>query len=332
MPGLDSEVDSPEVDAMSASSPGRVPGRPGIGVRVRRTVALGCVLMALAGCSGSVAPSRTPASETPPTGFTPLAVDDRMALLHVPDDLLPGPTAVVMALHGYTSDAAEVVEYFRLRELADERGFVVVAPQGTTDADGERFWNASRACCDFDGSEVDDSAHLDRVLEVVAEIVPVEEARVFVVGHSNGAFMAHRLVCDHADRVAAIAAVAGGFDTDATCAPARPVSVLQVHGVADDSILFEGGAINGRPYTSARQTIGRWAGADGCPAEATEGAAFDADAAVPGDDVTPQVWGPCRDGTAVALWAIEGGGHVPALTDTVTASLVDWLAEHARRA
>lgn len=112
-----------------------IPGRPGIGARIRRALALGCALVVLAGCGGSVPPGRTPASEAAPTGFTPLAVDDRMALLHVPDDLPPSPAAVVMALHGYTSDAAEVVGYFRLRDLADERGFVVVAPQGTTDAE-----------------------------------------------------------------------------------------------------------------------------------------------------------------------------------------------------
>ncbi len=315
---------------MLASIPGRDLCRPGIGACIRQAVAFGCAVVVLAGCGGSVPPGRTPASEAAPTGFTPLAVDDRMALLHVPDDLPPGPAAVVMALHGYTSDAAEVVGYFRLRDLADERGFVVVAPQGTTDADGERFWNASQACCDFDATGVDDSAHLSRVLDVVATILPVDPARVFVVGHSNGAFMAHRLACEHADQVAAIVSLAGALDAEAACGPSRPVSVLQVHGVADDSILYEGGAINGRRYTSARETAARWGLANGCASDGLVGDPVDGAADVSGADLTPTTWDACREGAAVALWTVEGGAHVPALTPTATASFVDWLEDHAR--
>ena len=155
---------------------------------------------------------------------------------------------------------------------------------------------------------------------------------MYVVGHSNGAFMAHRLACDHADQVAAIVSLAGAMDTDAACDPAEPVSVLQVHGDADDTILYGGGEINARPYTSAAATVARWRSADACSGDARTGARLDADASVAGDDLTPTTWSDCRGGTEVSLWTIAGAGHIPTLTPAFSAALVDWLEAHHRAA
>ena len=291
-------------------------------------VALLITALGLAGCS----PTVPAASVTPEvTAVAALEVDGRPVVLHVPETLDPAvPSALVVVLHGYTGSASGTIDYFGLRALADERGFLVAAPQGTTDPEGKTFWNASAACCNFHGSQVDDSGHLDRVITAVGEAHPVEEGRVYVVGHSNGAFMAHRFACDHADRVAAIASLAGALDVDAHCAPSRPVSVLQVHGEADDSILFDGGEIDGDRYTSARDTVAVWRRLDGCGAAGHPQGPWDADGAVPGDDLTSLSWTGCRAGTDVALWTIEDGGHVPALTAGFTAALYDWLEARAR--
>ncbi len=294
-----------------------------------------CALVLLSGCVSSAAPEQTqrsdPDAASSGTLTTTVQVDDRPVKLYIPPTRPSGTTAsLVVVLHGYTGDAAGAVDYFGLRPLADRRGFVIAAPQGTTDSQGNTFWNASRACCNFQGSEIDDSAFLSRVIATVVSTQGIDPSRVYVIGHSNGAFMAHTLACEHADQVAAIASLAGAMDVDGACDPTEPVSVVQVHGDADDTIFYGGGRIDGRSYTSAAATVDRWRNADGCSGAALPGAPLDADASVPGADLSPITWSGCRGGAEVALWRITGANHVPALTPAFSAALVDWLEAHHR--
>ena len=297
-------------------------------------IGIACALVLLAGCVAGVSQTQTsiPASEpSRAMGTTTITVGDRSVLLYVPAGRQSGTlAALVVVLHGYTGEAAGAVEFFGLRPLADQRGFVIAAPQGTTDSEGHTFWNASRACCNFQGSTVDDSGYLSRVIATVVSTQRIDPSRVYVAGHSNGGFMAHRLACEHADQVAAIASLAGAMDADAECAPAEPVSVLQIHGKADETILYDGGEIDGKPYTSAAETLAVWRRADGCPDDSRPGAPLDADANEAGDDLSPTLWAHCRAGTEVALWTIAHGSHIPALTPAFTAALFDWFEAHQR--
>ncbi|MDQ7993750.1 MAG: PHB depolymerase family esterase [Propionicimonas sp.] len=300
---------------------------------VARLVAALAAALVLVGCGQPAPPTGTsvpePAIRPGSTGTVELG--DRPFGLHVPSGYdRTRPTALVVALHGYTSNATEAYDFFGLA-AADPRGILVALPEGSANPQGERFWNASAACCDFSGSGVDDVAYLTGVIEKVGQGYAVDPRRVFVVGHSNGGFMALRLACDAADVVAAVASVAGAMDVDGECAPAVPVSVLQVHGDSDDTIGIEGGEINHAGYTSAAVTTGRWRELDACPAGGPEpGPELDADADVPGDDLTRQGWTGCASGSEVALWTIGGGGHVPSLTPAFTAALLDWSEANAR--
>jgi len=303
-------------------------------VRPARIITLALALVLLAGCVVGAAPQparmSSPASATPGE-YTTVDVAGRPVHLYTPATPGSGTArGLVVVLHGYTGDAARTVDFFGLRALAGRRGFVIAAPEGTTDSQGNTFWNASRACCNFQGSDVDDSGFLSRVIDTVVAAQALDPSRVYVVGHSNGGFMAHTFACEHADQVAAIASLAGAMDTDAACHPAQPVSVLQVHGTADDSILFNGGEINAQPYTSASATVARWRTADRCRGDVRTGPRLDADANVVGKDLTATTWTTCQDGTEVALWTIAGGSHIPTLTPAFTAALVDWLEAHHR--
>jgi polyhydroxybutyrate depolymerase len=299
-------------------------------------VMLLCLVALVAGCVAGTPPAPTPTRLSSTAVTTPAAetieVGGRPVLLRLPPDRAPGSTtALVVVLHGYTGEAAQAVAFFGLGRLAQARGWVLAAPQGTTDSDGRTFWNAARACCDFHGSAVDDSAHLSAVISTLVATQQVDPERVYVIGHSNGGFMAHRMACEHADQVAAIASLAGALDSDAECRPSRPVSVLQVHGTADDTIAYGGGEIAGREYTSAAGTTARWRRTDACTADGRSGTRLDAEATVPGAETRATTWTGCRGGTEVALWTIRKGGHVPMLTPAFTSALFDWLEQHRRR-
>jgi pimeloyl-ACP methyl ester carboxylesterase len=80
---------------------------------------------------------------------------------------------------------------------------------GQQDRRGHRFWSATDACCNLDGLAVDDVAYLRAVIRDVSARHAVDPRRVFIVGHSNGGFMAHRMACEASDLVAAVVSLAG---------------------------------------------------------------------------------------------------------------------------
>jgi polyhydroxybutyrate depolymerase len=244
------------------------------------------------------------------------------------------PVPLVVLLHGYTANGTTQANYFGLLALADKEKFLLAYPDGTRDRLGNRFWNATDACCDFFHSGVDDVAYLDAVIDDIAARYPVDPASVFVVGHSNGAFMAHRYACDRAARVAAIVTLAGmQWKDQAHCQAGSPVSVLHVHGRNDETIKYDGGYTPAAAYPGAVETVGDWAAHDGCSGElATTGRKRDLDRTVAGDETGEQAYSGCPAGVGIALWTIEGGGHVPAFTDDWAGAIWAFMATHRKPA
>lgn len=208
---------------------------------------------------------------------------------------------------------------------------MLAIPNGTRDHTGKLFWNATDACCDFDDDKksVDDVAYLDAIVDDVARRAALDASRVYVIGHSNGAFMAHRYACDRSARVAAIVALAGVPPNDATACAGKNVSVLQVHGDADTIIAFEGGRSfgNGAPYPSAEVAVASWAKRDACGATRHSEGAIDLDLGLAGAETTRESYD-CPDGLAVSLWRMRGGGHVPRFDARFANAAVDFLLKH----
>ena len=244
-------------------------------------------------------------------------LDDRPYDLFVPPGYSAGtPTPLVIMLHGYSASADLQEAYFRLRPAAEAEGFLYARPDGTKDNLGNRFWNATDACCNLGHADVDDVAYLTAVLDDIEASYTVDRKRVFVVGHSNGGFMAHRLACDRADRIAAIVSFAGATWADPSlCTPSRPVSMLQIHGTADAVILYNGGRSVGAdgPYPAASTTAATWRRKNGCTGTAAAGR-IDLAADVLGAETTVDRASGCPAGGAVELMSIQGGSHVPALS------------------
>ena len=235
---------------------------------VRRTrVATGGLLLVApsAACSGSssapASGSRSGSAHGSPSGTPVPTGGQRPVTVRVPSGYRTGsPAPLLVLLHGYTSDATAVDDYFHLQPVLDERGVLYVVPNGTPDRAGDQFWNATDAGCDLYHSGVDDSGYLQDVIHQAQDRYSVDPRRIFVVGHSNGGFMAYRMACDHSDTVAAIVSVAGAMYDDAKkCSAAQPVSVLQVHGTSDRTVPYQGGTIDGIKVPGAMTTVVDWA-------------------------------------------------------------------------
>jgi polyhydroxybutyrate depolymerase len=258
---------------------------------------------------------------------------DRPVRLELPlvyDCLKGGPLLVV--LHGYTGTGPGTVEYFGLKAEAEKRGLLYLAPDGTKDGSGNQFWNATSACCNFAKTLIDDSAYLSKLIDEVQTEWNVDKKRVFVIGHSNGGFMAYRMACEHRTQISAIVSLAGAMTNDgANCPGGEEVSVLQIHGTADETIMFDGGSIIGNPYPSAKVSVLDWVTSNGCsPAEKKSTTLLDLDANLTGNDTSQVSYTGCKNSTEVGFWTINGGVHTPKLSTSFATAVVDFFYAHPK--
>ncbi|HTR49857.1 MAG TPA: hypothetical protein VMJ10_04060 [Kofleriaceae bacterium] len=276
--------------------------------------------LVLAACSSS-----SPKA-LPPTVFG----GDRPATLQVPAELDGGKVdtgrqyPLVMVLHGYGASGFVQEAYFGMNMIAPANLGFVIAPDGLTDSTGNEYWNADPACCDFDHANPDDSGYLGGLIDDIEAAWPaVDPGAMLVIGHSNGGYMAYRMACDHADTVTNIIVLAGAAASDpSTCNPTLPVAVLHMHGTADTEV----------PYVpNAAASVMQWAGHDGCATTTTAGANVDLDQGIPGAETTTESYDDCPPGTAVDLWSIQGGTHIPSLDQPVFAPMMMQYFQAHRR-
>ena len=114
---------------------------------------------------------------------------------------------------------------------------------------GERQQNTGGHC------RSDDASYIRGLVNEAKLRCSIDERRVYLLGHSNGGFMAYHMACEAGDIITAIASLAGTtFVSDESCRGTGPVSVLQIHGTADRTIVYEGN----RYYPGAVETVERW--------------------------------------------------------------------------
>ncbi len=245
------------------------------------------------------------------------------------------PVSLVLMLHGYGSDALQTNVLFGLQYLVDDDNLLLALPEGTVDADGKKFWNATDACCDFGKTGVDDVKYLLDLVKELRQWYAVDPKRIWVVGVSNGGFMALRLGCEAADVFAGVISYAGAGWLDASkCNPTAPVAVLQIHGTADTTVPYQGGtlSVGSAPIPSAMKTTSDWAQRNGCgssPDATAPPIDFDADQA--GAETKITSWTGCTKNGATRLLSIEGSPHVSlGITKNFPSYAWTFMSEHAK--
>ncbi len=231
--------------------------------------------------------------EPPQIGRITLGGVERTYVVFRPPSLNPKQQApLIIAMHGYTVDTSWMESTTHFDDLATRDGFVVVYPQGLDNA-----WNAGR-CCGHDS--IDDVGFIRTVIDRLVADEHVDPKRIFATGMSNGGLMAQRLACEAADRITAIASVSGSLVSE-PCNPSRPIAVLEMHGLEDDLVPYQGGAVAGlTDFPPTMSNMQDWASRDGCAASAAQSQE---------GITTIYSWSACRDGSSVVLEAIAGAGH-----------------------
>ncbi len=212
---------------------------------------------------------------------------------------IPAGTHVplLVGLHGGLGSGDRFAEKTGLEDLARQEKFVALFPDGN---DGT--WNAGGCCGKAARLQTDDVGFLAALITLIEQEAPIDPSRVFMTGHSNGAMMAFRFGCERAGLVKAIAPVAGSLEIP-SCTPSRGVSVLAIHGDADQSHPIGGGqgadSIARVNFRSMAETMAMWTGAMKCAPPVTSVAG----------PLTTTDWKSCKDGTLARYIIIAGAGH-----------------------
>ncbi len=257
------------------------------------------------------------------------------SVLVAPVEFVDGETPLVVSLHGFGGDSAGHSAYVPLHERVNSDGFALLLPDGQLDGQGNRFWNPTDKCCEGGKTGEDDVAYLS---ELVAEARTIQDfGPVYFFGYSNGGFMSYHMACKGLPGLRAVASLAGtSYVEDSSCEGAPPVSVLHIHGTADDAILYQGSEVgpdrsgDGERafFAGAEEMVARWGRRAGCdwPEAPRAYSTFDLDRYVPGPET--QAFRPqsgCAAGIRIELWKGVGSSHSPGYGDAFVDALLGWL-------
>lgn len=212
---------------------------------------------------------------------------------------------LVLVFHGGGGSPQYSRRQSKWSELGAREGAIVVYPAGTGRM-GNRLltWNAGTCCGPARQQRVNEVSFVRALLDTLQSLYRIDRGRVFATGMSNGGMIAHLVACRMADRFAAVAVVSGELTLD-DCTPSRPVSVLMIHGTADENLPFNGGvgrnALDRHDVRPVSFATDRWRAVDGCT-----GPVMDQHLG----NVTRRMFTQCASGSAVELRIINGGGHV----------------------
>jgi polyhydroxybutyrate depolymerase len=254
------------------------------------------------------------------------------------------PRPLIMVLHPLSGSAGAILTHLGLSTLKDDytNGAFVIVPQGDNIANGPTSaWNASTSCCENDGPPPSfphaDAVYLHQLLtDSIAEINKVgavDTTRVYVIGESNGGFMAYRLACLYSADVTGIVVFAGAGDTasDAAtygaCDTSHRVAVMHVHGAGDSTVTYAGGA----PVPGLSPALDNVKGAEasaevyatlnGCTTPGSlpsSTGTLDFETNDAGSETEKRPWTGCASGGQVTFYKAVGAGHSTNWTFTST--------------
>lgn len=218
--------------------------------------------------------------------------EKRSYRLFVPQGLSPGkPAPLVIALHGGLGTGDIFAKQTGFDAVAQQHGFVVAYPDGLG-----KVFNAGRCC---GKAQANDVAFMRALVADLKTRLPIDAKRVYGMGFSNGAMLAHRVACEAPEVFAAIAPVAGGIMVE-SCPSKTPVSALLIQGRLDKNIPWEGGAFDGTQRPSMAEVVQSLATRGQCGTEVK----------VMSDTPTAQCWSrTCAGGTKLQWCGLPTVGH-----------------------
>lgn len=244
----------------------------------------------------------------------------RAWITYVPASYDPAKlTPLVVLLHGRPSNATDMAVISRMNDVADQKGFIVVYPEGLNNE-----WNAFYDLTRQQGvANQDDVAFLKTLTEDLGRDLNIDRRRMFLGGFSNGGFMTIRMACSAADTFAGFASVGAELYTvlKDKCRGGRPAPILLMNGTADPSVNYNGIIVRSgaddqetRVSLGARDTLSWFVNRNKC-SQAGSMLTHPPRGQSPGTQAQRFTPNDCQ--AAVVFWLITGGGHTWPGTDGV---------------
>ncbi len=170
------------------------------------------------------------------------AIGDRNFIVYTPAGRDTKNLPLLIVLHGGTGNAKHIQNYLGMDVLADKHGFVVAYLNGTPASkrmpEMMLAWNAGTCCGQASQNKVDDIGFIKRAIDEMAIIYGIDKSRVYATGHSNGAMMTMRLMCE--TNLLADATVYSGTIQVQNCLAAQGKHLLNIHGKKDANLTYDG--------------------------------------------------------------------------------------------
>ena len=229
-------------------------------------------------------------------------------LLYVPTGYDGQPAPLLVMLHGGTQTALDFAAGTGMNRLAEQRGFLVVYPEQSRQANPRGYWNWFRAEDQTAGSG--EPAILAGIVDQIRHDYEIDSGAIFVAGLSAGGAMAAVLAATHPDLFSGVAVHSGLGYRAATDLPSaltamqgggrpvagpQPVRTIVVHGTDDHLVA----PVNADQIVDAARR--------GAPALTRERTEHPGSATGRGHVVDT-----FRDSDGVAqveAWRVQGGGH-----------------------
>ena len=185
---------------------------------------------------------------------------DRRSLVMLPRDYDPNKSyRIVLGFHG-NGQSPEDFAWMAERVCSFEPQCIAVVPEGY-----KRSWNLG-----VEESTADDVAFVTDLVGELSTRYPLT-SHFFAIGHSNGSGLVHVL----ATETSLLRGIAGFgsmlIEGREPSAGTSSVSVLQVHGMDDDVIPYNGGdSPVGLRFVPVEQSAALWAGVNDCDASTSQ--------------------------------------------------------------
>ncbi|HKY92502.1 MAG TPA: PHB depolymerase family esterase [Nevskiaceae bacterium] len=203
---------------------------------------------------------------------------------------------LLVILHFRGGNAKDMANLVQVGRLIRDHGAWALLPDALSGN-----WRKNPA----ERTNIDDVAFIDAAIADALANYPVDPKRVYVMGFSDGAFMALRYACDHSERLAAGFVVAGAMLKSLAdqCAPSNTLPFVFINGTSDMNVNYNGSV----GVLSAPDTAMYWASLNACtakgPAVAIPNLVSD------GTTSSMETYSQCIGDKDVDFYTVNKGGH-----------------------